>query len=97
VAFANKIELAKRMLERAFGAEIPAKWVAADSFYGRSQEFRAWLEERGRAYAVMVPKTNMVPLGGLKKKIERLAERVPEDAWSEVLPAEDPGERRPWE
>ncbi len=97
VAFANKIELAKRMLERAFEAGVPARWVAADSFYGRSHEFRAWLEERGRAYAVMVPKTNMVPLRGRKKKIERLAERVPEDAWSEVLPAEDSGERRPWE
>jgi SRSO17 transposase len=97
VAFANKIELAKRMLERAFEAGVPARWVAADSFYGRSHEFRAWLEERGRAYAVMVPKTNMVPLGGRKKKIERLAERLPEDAWSEVFPAEDSDERRPWE
>jgi SRSO17 transposase len=97
VAFANKIELAKRMLERAFEAGVPARWVAADSFYGRSHEFRAWLEERGRAYAVMVPKTNMVPLGGRKKKIERLAERLPEDAFSEVLPAQDSGERRPWE
>jgi len=97
VAFANKIELAKRMLERAFEAGVPARWVAADAFYGRSHEFRAWLEERGRAYAVMVPKTNMVPLGGRKKKIERLAERLPEDAWSEVLPAEDSDERRPWE
>jgi SRSO17 transposase len=80
VAFANKIELAKRMLERAFEAGVPARWVAADAFYGRSHEFRTWLEERGRAYAVMVPKTNMVPLGGRKKKIERLAERLPEDA-----------------
>jgi SRSO17 transposase len=97
VAFANKIELAKRMLERAFEAGVPARWVAADAFYGRSHEFRAWLEEWGRAYAVMVPKTNMVPLGGRKKKIERLAERLPEDAWSEVLPAEDSDERRPWE
>jgi SRSO17 transposase len=97
VAFANKIELAKRMLERAFEAGVPARWVAADAFYGRSHEFRAWLEERGRAYAVMVPKTNMVPLGGRKKKIERLAERLPEDAWSEVFPAEDSDERRPWE
>ena len=97
VAFANKIELAKRMLERAFEAGVPARWVAADAFYGRSHEFRAWLEERGRAYAVMVPKTNMVPLGGRKKKIERLAERLPEDACSEVLPAEDSDERRPWE
>jgi SRSO17 transposase len=97
VAFANKIELAKRMLERAFEAGVPARWVAADAFYGRSHEFRAWLEERGRAYAVMVPKTNMVPLGARKKKIERLAEGLPEDAWSEVLPAEDSDERRPWE
>jgi SRSO17 transposase len=97
VAFANKIELAKRMLERAFEAGVPARWVAADSFYGRSHEFRAWLEERGRAYAVMVPKTNMVPLGGRKKKIERLAERLPEDVFSEVLPAQDSSERRPWE
>jgi SRSO17 transposase len=97
VAFANKIELAKRMLERAFEAGVPARWVAADAFYGRSHEFRAWLEEQGRAYAVMVPKTNMVPLGGRKKKIERLAERLPQDAWSEVLPTEDSGERRPWQ
>jgi hypothetical protein len=40
--------------------------------------------------------TNAVPLGGCKNKIERLAERLPEDAWSEVLPAEDSGERRSW-
>jgi hypothetical protein len=55
------------------------------------------VEERGRAYAMMVPKTNAVPLGGRKKKIERLAERLPEDAFSEVLPAEDSGQRRSWE
>jgi SRSO17 transposase len=97
IAFENKVELAKRMLQRAFEAEVPAKWVAADSFYGRSHEFRAWLEERGRAYAVMVPKTNAVPLGGRKKKIERLAERLGEDAYSEVLVAEDSDERRPWQ
>ena len=39
VTFANKIELAKRMLQRAFAAGIPARWVAADSFYGRSHQF----------------------------------------------------------
>jgi hypothetical protein len=44
----------------------------------------------------MVPKTNAVPLGG-RKKIEQLAERLGEDAYSEVLPAEDSGQRRPWE
>ena len=42
-------------------------------------------------------KKGAVPLGGRKKKIEQLAERLGEDAYSEVLPAEDCGEMRPWE
>ena len=95
--FRNKIELAEEMLGRAFEAEVPARWVAADSFYGRSHAFRGWLEERGKPYAVMVPKTNAVPLGGRKKKIEKLVERLPEGAFSEVRPAQDAGGRRPWE
>ena len=95
--FRNKIELAEEMLGRAFEAEVPARWVLADSFYGRSHAFRAWLERRGQHYAVMVPKTNAVPLGGRKKKIERLVERLPEKAFSEVSPARDTGGRRPWE
>jgi SRSO17 transposase len=33
VVFANKVELAKRMLQRAFEAGVPARWVLADSFY----------------------------------------------------------------
>ena len=97
VGFCNKIELAEVMLERAFGAGVPARWVVADSFYGRLHSFREWLEERGRPYAVMVPKTNAVPLVGRKKKIEQHASRLPESAWSEVYPAQDTSGRRPWE
>ncbi len=97
IAFRNKAELAEEMLERAFEAGVPARWVVADSFYGRLHSFRGWLEERGRPYAVMVPKTNAVPLGGRKKKVEQHAERLPEDAFSEVRPARDEGTRRPWE
>ena len=97
IVFRNKIELAERMLERAFRAGVPARWIVADSFYGRSHTFREWLEEWGRPYVVMVPKTNSVPLGGRKKKIEQHVERLPEDVWSEVQPARDDGGRRPWE
>lgn len=98
VAFASKVELARRMLERAFEAKVPARWVIADSFYGRSGAFRAWLEERGRPHAVMVPKTNAVELGGRRKRIERLVERLPREAWSVARAARsaDSG-RRPWE
>src|SRR3712207_4465189 len=98
VVFESKVELAKAMLERAFEAGVPAKWVVTDSFYGRSHEFREWLEEQGCPYAVMVPKTNAVPLGGRKKKIEQHVERLPKEAWSEVSPAGDGlSGRRPWE
>jgi SRSO17 transposase len=98
IVFRNKVELAEQMLQRAFEAEVPAGWVLADSFYGRSHAFREWLEERGQPYAVMVPKTNAVPLGGRKKKIERLVERLGEEAFSEIRPARDgSGARRPWE
>jgi len=97
IVFRNKIGLAQEMLERAFRAGVPARWVVADSLYGRSHAFRVWLEERDRPYAVMVPKTNAVPLKGHKKKIDRLVERLPEEAFCEVRPAGDAGERRPWE
>ncbi len=98
VRFADKLKLAKRMLKRAFEADVPASWVVADSFYGRSHEFRSWLEERGRPYAVMVPKTNAVRYRGRGKKIERLVGRLPEDTWASVAPAgESPDGRRPWE
>jgi SRSO17 transposase len=97
IVFRNKVELAQELLERAFEADVPARWVLADSFYGRSHAFRVWLEERGSPYAVMVPKTNSVPLGERKKKIERLVERLPKDAFYEVRPARDTGSRRPWE
>jgi SRSO17 transposase len=98
VRFADKVELGKRMLERAFEVEVPAQWVVADSFYGRAHSFRAWLEERGRPYAVMVPKTNTVNLGGRRKKIEQLVKRLPEDAWALLAPAGEASHgRRPWE
>ena len=95
--FRNKVELAELMLEWAFAAGVPARWVVADSFYGRLHSFREWLEERGRPYAVMVPKTNTVPLSGRKKKIEQHVKRLPEEAFLKVCPARGSGGRRPWE
>jgi hypothetical protein len=65
--------------------------------YGRSHEFREWLEEQQLPYAVMVPETDAVPLRGRKEKIEQLAERLGGEAYSEVVPTGDSGERRPWE
>src|SRR5215208_6231666 len=44
VGFATKPELARRMLERALEAGVPASWVTADEVYGNSPALRGWLE-----------------------------------------------------
>jgi SRSO17 transposase len=74
--FATKIDLAQGMLARAFDAEVPARWVVGDAFYGRSHELRRWLEARGRAYALMIPKTNVVRYQGQRERAEQLGERL---------------------
>ena len=79
--FATKITLAQRMLARAFAARVPARWVTADSGYGRSHAFRQWLERRDQAYAVMVPKTTAVEYQRRRERAEQLGQRLPEEAW----------------
>jgi SRSO17 transposase len=74
--FATKIELAKRMLARAFEAAVPARWVVGDAFYGRSHGLRRWLEEQDRAYALMIPKTTAVRYQGRRERAEQLGERL---------------------
>jgi SRSO17 transposase len=75
--FASKITLAERMLARAFAAGVPARWVVADSFYGRSGPFRQWLEEREQPYAVMIPRTNAIDYRGRRIRVEQVAEQLP--------------------
>jgi SRSO17 transposase len=78
--FATKIALAKGMLERAFAAAVPAGWVAADAFYGRSHALRRWLEEQGRAYALMIPKTTAIQYQGRRERAEQVGERLSAEA-----------------
>jgi SRSO17 transposase len=78
-AFATKIELAQWMLARAFDAGVPVRWVTADAFYGRSHELRQWLEAQGRAYALMIPKTNAVWHQGRRELAEQLGKRLGPD------------------
>jgi SRSO17 transposase len=74
--FATKIELAQHMLARAFDADVPARWVVADAFSGRSHELRRWLEARERPYALMIPKTNAVWYQGRRERAEQLGEQL---------------------
>jgi SRSO17 transposase len=97
ITFATKVELARQLLERAIDAGVPARWVVADSFYGRSHGFRRWLEQKGHAYALMIPKTNAVRYQGRRERVERLAGRLPSDAWVSVPAEGSSSGRRPWE
>ncbi len=82
--FATKGRLARVMLGRAFEAEVPARWVLADSIYGADSKFRAWLEERRKHYVLAVHKTTGVWHAGRRYQMKTLANGLPEVRWCRV-------------
>jgi len=52
--FQTKCELARRMVERLWKANIPFDWVVADSVYGGNLDLRLWLEAHGYSYVLAV-------------------------------------------
>ena len=80
VGFATKGELAKRMLERAFAAGVPAEWVVGDTVYGY-EELRMWLDERAKNYVLAVPETHAVWVQGRQQPVGLLAALLPPQAW----------------
>src|SRR5260370_17481234 len=42
--FQTKPELAQKMIERIFQAQIPISWVEADTFYGGNLDLPIWLQ-----------------------------------------------------
>ncbi len=57
VTFRTKPQLALEMLERAFEADVPARWVVGDAVYGSDGKLRRALEGWGQAYALAVKST----------------------------------------
>ena len=97
IGFATKVELARELLQRAFDAGVPAGWVVADSFYGRGHRLRHWLEQQGRAYALMIPKTNAVRYQGRRVRVERLCQQLSDDAWVSVSAQGASTRQQPWD
>src|SRR5215210_5827685 len=60
IAFRTKPALALEMLERAFEAEVPARWVVGDAVYGSDGKLRRALEAWEQGYALAV-KSNEKP------------------------------------
>jgi SRSO17 transposase len=63
VSFATKGELARKMLERAFDASVPAAWVTGGETYGTDKKLRRWLEARGRSYVLAAGRSSTLPRG----------------------------------
>lgn len=80
VSFATKPALAQRLVARAHAAQVPIRWVVADSVYGHCPTLRTFLEAQGDAYALAVPSTEVVcvqtPAGPLLAAVGSIAARV---------------------
>lgn len=84
VGFATKIVLARRMIDRAVAAGVPARWVTADAVYGSDSHFRATAEGHGLGYVVGVRSDFAVWSGFRQVRATAVLADVPADAWQRV-------------
>jgi SRSO17 transposase len=81
VRFATKISLARRMIERALDAGVPAAWVTGDAVYGSDYTFRKAIEDRGLGYVLGVRTDQTVSLGLRQYRVRALLAEVPAGGW----------------
>lgn len=81
VAFATRLVLARRMIDRAVAAGVPARWVAADAVYGSDYHFRAAVEAVGLGYVAGVRADFAVRSGFRQVRVRGLLAEVPADGW----------------
>jgi SRSO17 transposase len=84
--FATKPALARKMLERAFGAGVPVSWVTADALYGSNRAFRMFLERCEQPFVVAVKSDESLwtldeGRGPLQVRADTLAEEIPPEHW----------------
>jgi SRSO17 transposase len=81
VGFATKGELAKAMLQRAFEADVPARWIVADTVYGMTRGLRGWLEERERSYVLAVTSSKGIYHEGRQRRVGEVPRSLPQESW----------------
>jgi len=81
VPFATKLVIARRLIERAVAAGVPARWVTADAVYGSDSRFRSALENQGLGYVVGVRSDHAVWVGFRQVRAKALLAEVPAAAW----------------
>jgi SRSO17 transposase len=79
--FATKGELAEAMLHGAFEADVPARWIVADTVYGMTRGLRGWLEKRERSYVLAVTSSKGIYHEGRQRQVRQVARSLPEGSW----------------
>ncbi len=81
VGFATKGALARVMLQRAFEAGVPARWIVADTVYGMTRGLRGWLEKKERSYVLAVTASKGIYHEGRQRQVRKVAQSLPEESW----------------
>ena len=80
-AFATKLVLARRMIERARQGGVPFRWVTGDAVYGSDSHLRGWLEEREIYYALAVTSQYRVFYEGARRRVSEIREMLSQEGW----------------
>ncbi|HZP83113.1 MAG TPA: IS701 family transposase [Chthonomonadaceae bacterium] len=81
VGFITRPKIARQMLERAFAAGVPCRWVTGDSVYGNDRSLQLWLQQHGVAHVLAVTGQESVWVGFQPHRVKELLPSVPEEAW----------------
>ncbi len=88
VEFRTKPELARAMLARTLGADVPFGWVTGDEVYGGDRRLRVWLEEQGAAHLLAIKATEplwaLTDRGPAQVTARELAAALPAAAWARL-------------
>ena len=84
VTLTTKPKIARQMLERAFAAGVPARWVTGDAVYGSDRSLQLWLQEQGRAHVLAVSGQEMVYVGWEGLRVKDLLPLIPAQAWQTI-------------
>ena len=85
VKFATKPELAKKMLERAFEAGVPCKWITGDEVYGNNRELRRWLEEGRHSYVLAIASNQRVWWWDFRQlRVSKLLAEIASNEWERI-------------
>lgn len=80
VSFATKTQLAQQMLARVHAANVPARWVVADTVYS-GDDLRCWLDVHGYWYVLAVAATTSIWTAGQAVEARALVASVPAEGW----------------